>query len=170
MDEIVTSVRPARHSDVDQIVDVHDAAWRGAYRGLIPGVELERLIARRGPNWWRKAIARGSGLSVLEFDGVVVGYVSFGRNRAPKFPYAGEIFELYVAPDHQGLGFGRHLFLAARRKLALHGCGSTVVWALSDNAGAVAFYRSMGGAVVSEGRETFGREVRERLAFGFVAP
>jgi hypothetical protein len=41
---------------------VHDAAWRDAYRGLIPGRELERMIARRGPRWWQSAILRGSRL------------------------------------------------------------------------------------------------------------
>jgi ribosomal protein S18 acetylase RimI-like enzyme len=170
MDEIVISVRPASRSDVDQIVDVHDAAWRGAYRGLIPGIELERLIARRGQVWWTKAIVRGSGISVLEFDGAVAGYVSFGRNRAPKIPFAGEVFELYVAPAYQGLGFGRRLFCAARRKLALHGYRSTIVWALADNEGATGFYRAMGGAVVSEGSETFGRVSCARVAFGFPSP
>lgn len=167
MDEIVITVRPALSSDVEEIVDVHDSAWRGAYRGLIPGRELERLIARRGPRWWRKAIARGSGLLVLEFNGAVTGYVSFGRNRAPSIPFAGEIFELYVAPEHQGLGFGSRLFRAARRKLALHGYASTVVWALAENERATEFYLAMGGSVVCQSHETFGSERRERLAFGF---
>ncbi len=27
-------------------------AWRAAYQGIIPGAELERLINRRGPDWW----------------------------------------------------------------------------------------------------------------------
>lgn len=167
MDEIVITVRPALNSDVDEIVEVHDAAWRSAYRGLIPGRELERLIARRGPAWWRKAIARGSGLLVLEFDSAVAGYVSYGRNRAPSIPFSGEIFELYVAPAHQGVGFGRRLFLAAQRKLAAHGYESTIVWALADNDLAVEFYRAMGGAIVCQAHETFGAERRERVAFGF---
>ncbi len=167
MDEIVITVRPALSSDVDEIVEVHDAAWRSAYRGLIPGRELEKLIARRGPGWWRKAIARGSGLLVLEFDGAIAGYVSYGRNRAPSIPFSGEIFELYVAPAHQGLGFGRRLFRAARRKLALHGYESTIVWALAENELALAFYRAMGGSIVCQAHETFGAETRERVAFGF---
>jgi ribosomal protein S18 acetylase RimI-like enzyme len=167
MDEIVIAIRPAHIPDVDQIVDVHDDAWRSAYRGIIPGRELERLVSRRGARWWRSAIVRGSGVLVLEFDGVVVGYVTFGRNRTRTLPFTGEIFELYVAPTHQGLGFGRRLFEAARRKLAVHGHGSTLVWALADNDIAIAFYRALGGVVVGEAYENFGATPLNRLAFGF---
>ena len=167
MDEIVLSVRPAHISDVEAIVEVHDSSWRAAYRGIIPGRELEKLVSRRGPKWWRAAIVRKSGLLVFEFDGAVAGYVTFGRNRIPHMPFTSEVFELYVAPAHQGLGFGRLLFDAARRKLALHGHTSTVVWALADNEPALGFYRAIGGTVVSEAQEKFGTEMLGRLAFGF---
>ena len=167
MDEIVLSVRAARISDVEGIVEVHDSAWRAAYRGIIPGDELERLVAKRGAKWWRKAIVRGSGLLVFEFDGAVAGYVTFGRNRTPYLPFTSEVFELYVEPSHQGLGFGRLLFEAARRKLAHHGHTSTIVWALADNTSALAFYSAIGGQVVSEAQEKFGRSTLGRLAFGF---
>lgn len=36
-------------------------------------------------------------------------------------PYSGEIFEIYLLPEYQGLGFGRRLFNAARQELAAHG-------------------------------------------------
>jgi len=54
MVETVISIRTARHGDEIQIARVHDAAWRDAYQGVIPGRELERMIARRGPAWWRE--------------------------------------------------------------------------------------------------------------------
>jgi ribosomal protein S18 acetylase RimI-like enzyme len=170
MDEIVIAVRPAHISDVDAIVDVHDLAWRSAYRGIIPGRELERLVSRRGPRWWRSAILRGSGLLVFEFDNRIAGYVSFGRNRTPTLPFSGEIFELYVAPAHQGLGFGRLLFDGARRKLAAYGHTSLIVWALAENAPALAFYRALGGTVACEANERFGTVFLERVAFGFAPP
>jgi len=46
MVEAVISIRTARHGDEVQIARVHDAAWRDAYQGVIPGRELERMIAR----------------------------------------------------------------------------------------------------------------------------
>lgn len=170
MDGIVIAVRPALITDVEEIVRVHDCAWRSAYRGIIPGRELERMVARRGHKWWRSAILRGSGLLVFEFAGEVAGYVSFGRNRTRTPPFTGEVFELYVSPSHQGLGFGTLLFDAARRKLAAYGHLSVLVWVLADNAPALDFYRARGGDMICESRESFGSESLKRLAFGFCKP
>ena len=93
---------------------------------------------------------------MLEFGDSVVGYVSYGRNRVPALGYGGEIFELYLAPECQGCGFGRRMFEAARKDLAGHGFSNLVVWALADNDRAVGFYRRLGGRVLRRARETFG--------------
>src|ERR1700690_1839802 len=86
------------------IADVHDAAWRDAYRGVIPGRELERMVQRRGPTWWRQAIRAGTRLMVLDFAETIAGYASYGRNRMPALGFGGEIFELYLTPEYQGVG------------------------------------------------------------------
>jgi len=167
MVETVISIRPAKPGDEDDIAAVHDAAWREAYRGVIPGRELERMIARRGAVWWRLAIVRRTPLLVLEFGEAVVGYVSYGRNRVPALGLGGEIFELYLAPECQGCGLGRRMFEAARKDLAGHGYATFVVWALADNERAMGFYRQLGGRIVRRAHETFGGQERERVAFGF---
>lgn len=169
MVKVAISIRHAAPGDAEAITRVHDVSWRDAYRGIIPGAELERMIARRGPRWWRSAIIRGSGLLVLEFDRQVVGYVTYGRNRVPSMPYSGEIFEIYLLPEHQGLGFGRRLFNAARQELAEHGYLSTVVWALADNEKALSFYRRLGGLPIRRAEERFGNDMLTRVAFGFVS-
>ena len=167
MIETVITIRNAREGDAEGIAAVHDAAWRGAYRGLIPGLELERMIARRGPSWWQSAIRRGSRLLVLDFDETIGGYTSYGRNRVPALPYGSEIFELYIAPEFQGLGFGTRLFEVARKDLAEHGYRSVLVWALADNERAVQFYLKLGGRIVRQAIERFGPETRARVAFAF---
>jgi ribosomal protein S18 acetylase RimI-like enzyme len=167
MIEAVITIRSAREGDARGIAEVHDAAWRDAYRGIIPGRELEQMIARRGPRWWHSAIIRGSRLLVLDFDDTIGGYASYGRNRVPSMLFGGEIFELYIAPEFQGLGFGRRLFEAARGDLAGHGYSSFLVWALADNERAVHFYTSLGARIVRKAHERFGTETRARLAFAF---
>ena len=117
----------------------HDEAWRTAYQGIIPGTELEKLINRRGPAWWDSAIRKGSRIALLQFGEKVAGYANYGRNRARSLHYDGEIYELYLRPEFQGLGFGRRLFTAARRDLAQSGLKSLIVWALSENDTAVSF-------------------------------
>jgi len=167
MVKTLLTIRTACETDAEGIAEVHDAAWREAYLGVIPGRELDKMVARRGPRWWLSAIRRGSRLVVLDFDETIAGYASYGRNRVRSMPYAGEIFELYLAPEFQGLGFGKRLFDVALQDLTDHGYGSTIVWALAENNRAIAFYRKMGGKPVRTTQEHFGGETRERIAFAF---
>ncbi len=160
-------LRVAEADDAEGIAGVHDAAWMEAYRGIIPGADLERMVQRRGTNWWRNAIQRGSRIAVLDFSDQIAGYASYGRNRAISLPYRGEIFEIYLKPEFQGLGFGRRLFSAAQRELNNHGLTSMVVWSLADNERAIHFYEHLGGFLVGRAHETFGDVSRERLAFGW---
>ena len=169
MVRVLHSIRRARTTDAEAIAAVHDAAWREAYLGIIPGKSLETMINRRGPQWWLSAIRRGSRLLVLEFNAEVVGYASIGRNRVAAIPYAGEIFELYLAPEYQGVGLGERLFRAAREDLASKGYLSMVVWALSDNERALRFYKRLGGVEVWRATEQFDNDSRARVAFGFAA-
>ena len=60
MSTVLIEIRRAKPADATLVASTHDAAWRTAYRGIIPGPELEKLISRRGPGWWQNAIAKGS--------------------------------------------------------------------------------------------------------------
>ena len=167
MSTILIEVRRAKASDAIKVAETHDDAWRTAYRGIIPGGELEKLISRRGPAWWESAIRKGSRVSLLVFGDRVAGYANYGRNRAKSLHYDGEIYEIYLRPEFQGLGFGRRLFTAARRDLAQSGLKSLVVWALSDNDPAVEFYRALGGRAIARSSEKFGARVLDKVAFGW---
>ncbi|MCW5696423.1 MAG: GNAT family N-acetyltransferase [Bauldia sp.] len=167
MSTLSIGVRRAEASDANGITAVHDAAWRYAYEGLIPAQELNRMIARRGAAWWERAIRRGTGVLVLDVAGTVAGYATFGPNRARDLPQKGEVYELYLMPEYQGVGLGTRLFLAARRELARYGCDTAVVWALADNEPACRFYRNAGGRRVARSTERFGRSILTKLAFAW---
>jgi len=167
MSTVLIEIRRARPADAKSVATAHDDAWRNAYQGVIPGPELERLIARRGEAWWNGAIRKGSRISLLAFGDTIAGYANYGRKRARSLYYDGEIYELYLRPEFQGLGFGRRLFTAARRDLAHSGMKSVVVWALSDNEPAVEFYRALGGRAVARSSEKFGDKVLEKVAYAW---
>jgi ribosomal protein S18 acetylase RimI-like enzyme len=169
MSTTLIEIRRAKAADAPAVADTHDEAWRTAYRGIIPGVELEKLISRRGPVWWESAIRKGSRVALLMFGDKIAGYTNYGRNRARSLFYEGEIYELYLRPEFQGLGFGRRLFTAARRDLAQSGLKSLVVWALSENEPAVEFYRALGGRAVARSSERFGTRVIDKVAFAWRA-
>ncbi len=167
MSTTLIEVRPAKAADAAAVASTHDEAWRSAYQGIIPGAELEKLINRRGPQWWDSAIRKGSRVSVLVFGDRVAGYANYGRNRARSLHFEGEIYELYLRPEFQGLGFGRRLFTAARRDLVQSGLKSMVIWALSDNDPATEFYRALGGRMVARSSEKFGPKSLGKVAFAW---
>ena len=169
MSTVVIEIRRAKAADAAAVAETHDEAWRTAYRGVIPGTELEKLISRRGPAWWESAIRKGSRVALLMFGDKMAGYANYGRNRARSLFYDGEIYELYLRPEFQGLGFGRRLFTATRRDLAQSGLKSLVVWALSENEPAVEFYRALGGRAVARSSERFGTRVLDKVAFAWRA-
>jgi ribosomal protein S18 acetylase RimI-like enzyme len=169
MSTVVIEVRRAKPCDATTIATTHDEAWRTAYQGIIPGTELNKLINRRGPDWWDSAIRKGSRIALLQFGDNVAGYANYGRNRARSLSYDGEIYELYMRPEFQGLGFGRRRFTAARRDLLQGGMKTLVVWALSDNEPAVEFYRALGGRAVARSSERFGTKVLDKVAYAWQA-
>jgi ribosomal protein S18 acetylase RimI-like enzyme len=167
MEKTMVQIRPAKPRDAADLAEVYAEAWRGAYRGIIPHLSLERMVAKRGLSWWKTALSTRSPLLVLDFNGSASGYVTFGRCRSGRSPFQGEIFELYLHPIYQGLGLGEQLFDSARDRLvALHLKG-LLVWALSDNDGACAFYVSLGGKPVAEGVERFGDISLRKVAFAW---
>ena len=167
MSTVLIEIRRAKPSDAKAVADTHDEAWRAAYQGVIPGLELDKLINRRGPDWWDSAIRKGSRIAILAFGDKVAGYANYGRNRARSLFYDGEVYELYLRPEYQGLGFGRRLFTSARRDLGQSGLKSMVVWALSDNDPAVEFYKALGGKAVARSSERFGEKSLDKVAFAW---
>jgi ribosomal protein S18 acetylase RimI-like enzyme len=167
MKELVISIRRAKSEDAAALSNVFDTAWREAYQGIIPSLALERMISRRGPRWWLSTIGRGRPLVVLDVAEAVAGYVSYGRCRDRSLPADGEIDELYLAPEYQGVGFGRRLFKAVCNDLADRSLNRVVVWSLADNERACAFYRHMGGRRIKETSERIGGAAMSKVAFLF---
>lgn len=167
MSTITVETRRAQRADADTIAKVHDKAWWNAYSGMVPHQALARMVQRRGPAWWASAIARRTVILVLEMQGKIVGYATIGRNRVKTLPFDGEIYEIYLLPEYQGVGLGAHLFLAALGELKRRGLKGSVVWVLADNEPAVRFYKNAGGREIASGRESFDGVTLKKLAFGW---
>src|ERR687893_8505 len=167
MKELTISIRRAKSEDAAALSNVFDAAWREAYQGIIPSIALERMISRRGPRWWLSTIGRGRALVVLDVAEAIAGYVSYGRCRDRSLPAEGEIDELYLTPEYQGIGFGKRLFKAVRNDLHDRDVKQIVVWSLSDNERACAFYRQMGGKPIKETMERIGGTNMGKIAYLF---
>jgi hypothetical protein len=102
MTTLAIDIRKAEPRDAAAIADVHHSAWRGAYAGIIPHKALNRMLSRRGTEWWANAIRRAASVLVVEIGGELAGYATIGRNRARDLKQQGEIYELYLKPRISG--------------------------------------------------------------------
>jgi ribosomal protein S18 acetylase RimI-like enzyme len=139
-------VRPAEMSDSRAVAEVHAAAARAAYEGLLPEEQLKALAPATREAKWREAIEFSEPqVHVAELDGQVVGFVGFDRSRDPKTPStAGEIWAIYVKPEHWDKGVGVALWDAAREGLEEEGCTTVTVWVPLRNDRAIRFHELAG--------------------------
>jgi GNAT superfamily N-acetyltransferase len=149
--------------DADAIERVRTDTWRDAYRGLVPHLLLDGLgydATRRRAQM--SALPAHAFVLVAEDDGAVVGFCIGGRSRTPDDPFGGEVYAIYVLPEHQGRGTGRALLEAAAKELVDRGHLSMIIWVLRENAPSRRFYERMGGVHVrDEERDLEGVRISE---------
>jgi GNAT superfamily N-acetyltransferase len=93
---------------------------------------------------------------VLESDGTAIGFTHIGPvEDPPSGPQngIGEVYTLYLDPDHLGRGAGRFLLGAAEARLAADGFDQACLWVLDTNHRARRFYERQGWAL-SDGIRT----------------
>lgn len=164
---LAVDVRHAEPGDAVAIAETHRVAWQHAYAGLIPYRTLMPMVERRGHEWWRRAIRGSTVVLVLEVGDNIAGYATLGLNRAPPLVHEGEIYELYLRPEYQGIGLGAHLFRDAKRLLASLGFKGLVLWTLAENDTAVNFCSALGGMDIATGTENFDIRCMKKIAFGW---
>ena len=167
MDNKYISISSAHVSDAGALAHIHEEAWRYAYFGIIPGLDLERYLANKGPGWWQTFLSHRPDILVIRYSTNVVGYATLGHIRSRSLPYKAEISELYLHPNYHGLGFGKKLFQTARNKLKNYGLKSLFIWALEENSYAIDFYQRMGGQIVAQKLESFGNSELNKIGFGW---
>lgn len=160
-------VRRGRPSDAGALADVFSDAWHHTYRGIIPDSHLDLMITRRNATWWRRAVRARRGFATLEANDTVVGYAIYGESR-DRLNKRGELFEIYIRPDHQGLGFGEFLFESCRHRLDLRNYQGLVAWALADNHRAMDFYWRRGGRPFAEASDLVGGRKLTKVGFSWI--
>ena len=166
-------VRRGNERDARGIAEVHVATWRAAYNDLLPLSFLNGLSVDNRERMWREELSvthADRAPWVAESGGQIVGFVSAGASRGEDAKAReGEIYAIYVLADCWDRGVGSNLLAHAERDLVSHGYTEAVLWCLSENTRARAFYELAGwrldGATMTRsfaGRDT--EEVRYRIA------
>ena len=138
-------LRQARAEDAHAIGAVTADAWRGAYRGIVPGEFLAAMTAEGQVEHFRRQLGGGERW-VVEEDGQIVGFVSFGppREGRDQEPGAGEVWALMVRTAAQRRGHGRTLLTRAAERLDARGYGTGLLWVLEAYQAGRRFYEAMG--------------------------
>lgn len=76
-----------------------------------------------------------------EVDGQVAGFCTVGPSADPGW---GEVYSLYLAPEHWGIGLGRDLLAAGEQALSEDGDARAMLWVLDSNERARSFYERQG--------------------------
>lgn len=140
-------VRHMHKEDIPVVARAQAAAWRKAFRGILSDPYLEALTVEQFEASWRDIIERSYRTNlVVEQAGAVVGFVGFGP--APKDEAAGqnlgEIYGIYVHPDHWRSGAGGALLSEALARLGQAGFARVILWTMRDNLAARRFYEKNG--------------------------
>jgi ribosomal protein S18 acetylase RimI-like enzyme len=142
--------RPAGPDDVDGIATVRIRSWQAGYAGIVPQFYLDGLTPAAEAERWRSRELR-PGNSVAEVGGEIVGWSAVGpyndeEEVPPPAPGSGEIYAIYVLPEHWGTGVGRALMAYSLDLLAADGLTPVLLWVLTENARARRFYEAAGFA------------------------
>jgi ribosomal protein S18 acetylase RimI-like enzyme len=134
-------IRPETADDCQALAELHVLAWQKAYRGLLPDDVLDGLSVADWAQHRRNRLHNDGPRTtvVAERDGVVVGFVRFGPDRADET--YGEIQAIYVHPDHWGCGAGDALIREALKNLPQQ---EIRLWMLEGNERAQRFYARHG--------------------------
>ena len=141
------SIRPATARDAKTVADIHVATWQAAYQGLMPDDYLQKITVDKRLAYWREAIEFSEPQLLVATEGEqIVGFVGFDRSRDPGSKSStGEIWAMYVTPEHWGKGAGLALWDGAREGLKEEGCTQVTLWVLLRNERALRFYEHGAG-------------------------
>jgi ribosomal protein S18 acetylase RimI-like enzyme len=161
-------VRRAGPADVAAIARIEVETWRATYAGMLPDRVLIGMSERRQQGAWAGLVRYRPGdvIVIEEADTGIVGFGNCGTQRDPTLPYSGEIFTLYVTPDAQNRGVGRHLMGALFERLLYKGNSSALIWVIRANPSRF-FYEHLGGKFILTRRIRVGGEPVEAIAYGW---
>lgn len=169
------TIRLATKDDIPAIAALHVDGWKGAYGGIVDQAYLDSLtIEQRARDWTGWMEAGESESFIAEEGGVTTGFVTIGRTKTPppgsspiRPSHSGEIYALYLHPDHWRKGVGTALIKYAARALKDRKHSTLCLWVLDKNDRAKAFYEKMGGQKLGGKTVEIGPSSLKEICYGW---
>ena len=147
------SIRPATAEDASAIARVRIDSWRATYRGIVPDAYLDSMDVDESTQLWDRVLSAdrtGASVFVAEDDGRIVGFAAGNMLKEPRHELNAELTAIYLRPDYQHAGIGRRLVESVARAERAHGANGLIVWVISRNKRARAFYEGLGATLLIE--------------------
>lgn len=143
---MITTIRPARLSDANEIARIHLETWQDAYKGIISDARLQALSLQKRKKKWNEILSDPKNtLFVAETDGKLYGFCGYGKSRDKDADtQAGEIYAIYVDHRNYSQGFGGGLIKEAFGELKKQDFTKATVWVLEENLIGKRFYEKQG--------------------------
>lgn len=135
------SVRRADPQDAPALGRIHIETWQIAYSEMFPEGFLAGLDHGRRAEWFERTIGEGREVWVTPDSGEPAGFSLFGESRSNNW---GELYAIYVHPDHWGEGHGHRLLARSESRLVELGYDRALLWVLEENDRARRFYERQG--------------------------
>lgn len=150
-------IRNIKESDIKAVATIHLKCWQKAYAGLLPNSYLRSLTyASFEKRWTNGMMVNNDVVRLLALEkSLPIGFIVGLENRTPdKCPEAsGEVWALYVHPDHWQKGAGKLLFKEFQEVMKAKGHKRLFLWVLESNERGRAFYEAMGGNLIPSTQE-----------------
>ena len=139
-------VRRATPDDAHAIATVQVRSWQAAYQRIVPDAFLRELSIDTRATRWRTILAESPAVTYVAEDlHMIVGWASVGPSRDDDtVPTTGELWAIYVTPDHWSRGAGRALWMRGASHLRGSGFRDAIVWVLEANRRGIRFYEAAG--------------------------
>lgn len=136
-------------SDIEQIREIANAAWKDTYSNFIPVDIQDKVLSEAYSDEEMENRFNSSLNLVVESDRDILGYAFFKYKQQNK-----ELFleSLYIHPNHQGKGIGKQLLLTGIER---HEDVVTLVLTVYKGNQNITFYEKQGFEVVKENEGNF---------------
>lgn len=133
-------LRAATPDDADAVAAYHDRCFTNTYSSQLLAGELEAPdrggTRQQLHDWFRPESDFETRVAVV--DGVPIGHFTVSGH---------QLVHLFVEPDHQGTGLGRHLLEQGEAMITASGHKDLELHTRIDNHAAIAFYETAGWTV-----------------------
>jgi GNAT superfamily N-acetyltransferase len=164
------NIREANISDAAGLARVSVDSWRSTYSGIIPQEYLDSLTYENRTSRWEERLSNldGPGFTFIVEDGFsnIIGYAGGLKGNSGNLVYTGEVGDIYLQKEFQGMGIGRRLMATVALRLKEFGHNSLLIWVFEENPYRI-FYESLGGILIDEKEIESGGTKLTGVAYGW---